>query len=814
MVVRAASVNAQPYVFTGKVVDIANNEPLAFVNILARPGNAGAMTDIDGKFTLKSETEVGSLRLSYVGYQPVEIIPVQNIDNVIKMTSTQIELSEIEIRPGINPANRIIGEAYTNRYLNDYEYIESFSYKSYEKMTFGPESDTLPDIDSLRNDSTYSKMRDFFRDSYIFLMESVSERYFMFPDKNLNHVIASKVSGMSDPTFVFLISQMQSTSFYKEMINIGSKSYINPISNGSFRKYYFEIMDTLIEPFPYDTTYIISFRPLMNTNFDGLKGIISISTNQYAIRNVIAQPSAGSGTNITLKLQQMYDWVGNSHWFPVQLNTDIILKEAIRNGSVQIGVGNTDQIDTAGQDLIGRGKSYITDIVLNAPLKKNKFGYIEVDVSPDAYHESDEVWNAGRYSPLSSKDSVTYTRLDKIGKEAQLDKTGKKVDALLNGRWNAGKVDILLNEFFYINKYEKLRIGAGIQTNATFSRYFSVGATAGYGFGDGKFKYRTAADIHLNRKHMAKVSFSYFNSLLESGVTESFSKSYGLLNAEDYRDWYVKNLDQVKGRTLGYSQHVLKHFDIGFNYTIQEKTPQYLYSYMLPGVYDYIELGQNFNISEAGIRVRFAYNEKYISTTHGLISMGTRAPVFLFAYNRGLKKITSGEYNYNRYDFQVDYSHPTKYYGTSLIRIKAGLIDTPLPRPLLYTQRAAYTSFGLYSPNSFAAMRYDEFIADRYLNIFFSHDFGNILFKTRKFKPEPVLVTNFAIGSLKNAGSHILNNYKAPEKGYLESGIIVNRLLGIAFINLGAGVFYRYGAYSLPKTIDNFSFKLSVGFGL
>jgi hypothetical protein len=812
----SSSVNSQHFVFSGKVVDAANNEPLAFVNIIAQPGKAGAMTDIDGKFVLKSETAVQSLILSYVGYKPLEIIPEQKTDIIIKMTSAQIELSEIEIKPGINPANRIIEKAFENRYLNDYEHIESFTYKSYEKMTFGPESDTLPEVDSLQNDTTYAKMRDFFRKSYIFLMESITERYFMFPDKNLNKVVASKVSGMSDPTFVFLVSQMQSTSFYKEMITIGDKTYINPISNGSTRKYYFEIKDTLIEPFPYDTTYIISFRPLLNTNFDGLNGTISISTNQFAIRNVIAEPAKTSGTNVTMKIQQLYDWVGDSHWFPVQLNTDLIIINSIGNGTLSVGVGSDDpdSAKSSKADLVGRGKSYITDIVLNAPLKKNKFGFIDVDVSPNAYHESENVWIAGRYAPLSAKDSTTYQKLEKMGKEANLDKTGKKVDALINGRWNAGKVDILLNDLFGINKLEKFRLGLGLQTNRSLSQRLMIGAYAGYGFGDGKFKYRADAEVNILESQLAKVNFSYYNNLLESSVNDGFIKSNNALNKELYRDWYVKNMDQVKGWTAGYSQHILRHFDIGFNFMVQKKAPQYQYSYMLPGSNDYIELSQVFNTTEAAVKVRFAFNEKYISTTHGLISMGTKAPIFLFAYTRGLEGVASGAYNYNRYDFQVDYSRPTKYYGTTSLKMKAGLIDTQLPKPLLYSLRAGYSAFGLYSPNSFATMRYDEFIADSYLNIFLSHDFGNLLFKTKKFKPEPVLVTNFAIGGLKNADYHVLNNYRAPGKGYFESGIVVNRLLGLAFMNLGAGVFYRYGAYSLPKTIDNFSFKLSVGFGL
>ena len=55
---------------------------------------------------------------------------------------------------------------------------------------------------------------------------------------------------------------------------------------------------------------------------------------------------------------------------------------------------------------------------------------------------------------------------------------------------------------------------------------------------------------------------------------------------------------------------------------------------------------------------------------------------------------------------------------------------------------------------------------------------------------------------------------KTMEKGYFESGLVVKGLLNLPLVKVGGGVFYRYGAYSLPKTIDNFAFKYSITFDL
>ena len=101
--------------------------------------------------------------------------------------------------------------------------------------------------------------------------------------------MASRVSGFKNPIFAFIGSQLQSFSFYNERFNIFEKYYINPISNGCTGKYYYQIEDTLYNT-QTDTTFIISYRPKVNTNFEGLKGLLYINTFHWAIENATAEP--------------------------------------------------------------------------------------------------------------------------------------------------------------------------------------------------------------------------------------------------------------------------------------------------------------------------------------------------------------------------------------------------------------------------------------------------------------------------------------------------------------------------------------------
>jgi hypothetical protein len=50
------------------------------------------------------------------------------------------------------------------------------------------------------------------------------------------------------------------------------------------------------------------------------------------------------------------------------------------------------------------------------------------------------------------------------------------------------------------------------------------------------------------------------------------------------------------------------------------------------------------------------------------------------------------------------------------------------------------------------------------------------------------------------------------ELGYYESGFLVNDLLNLRIYTLGVGFLYRYGPYTLDRTIDNCGFKFTVMF--
>ena len=763
------------------------------------------MTDIDGKFRLPSPSKKEELLFTYVGYESLTqfINPVEN-NLVLKMRSKSTNLKEVKIVAGENPAHRIIKKVCENRDNNNPEKMHSFSYTSYNKMYMTSDlktSDTLNSLDT----SQLKRAKKFLDKQHLFLSESVSERKFLQPNRNYEKVIATRVSGFKESPFSMLATQIQSFSFYNDLINVGGKFYLNPISKGSTSKYLFSLEDTIYKGV--DSVFIISYQPRKGKNFDGLKGVLYINTNNYAIQNVIAEPFENSGV-ISIKIQQQYEFIENKQWFPIQLNTDFIYNIFTITDSASTGK-NKSKENQAKMKAIGR--SYLKDIVLNPPVKKKEFGAVELETAPDAYSKDEEYWNRFRSDSLNKKDKATYKILDSIGKKENLDLKMKAYEALLAGKIPYKWINIDLNKILNFNDYEGFRLGASAHTNNKIASWFSIGGYFAYGFKDKQVKYGSDFSLTFDRPSETKLTFSYINDVVEPGETQ-FLDDQKLISSESYRQYLVNWMDKTVQREAAFSFRSLQYLKSNIYLRNIDRTATNDYQFARTDE-NVTVLTNNYNFTECGLSMRYAFREKFMRTQHNyLVSLGTTFPIVWFQIGKGLNPdITKlgGEFDYWRADFKTQKSFVTKSIGKTTLTLIGGYIIGNLPNTYLYKGHGSYKQYSIASANSFETMRMNEFLSDRYAALFFTHDFGKLLFKTKMFKPEFALVNNVGIGTLANKNNHFGIKIKTMEKGYFESGVLINNLLNSQMIGLGVGVFYRYGTYALPTNKENISLKVS-----
>jgi len=805
---------AQGQYVSGRVVDSLTREPLAFVNIVYNPSGQGVVTNLEGNFRIPATASIRFLKLRYVGYRQkiIRFDQNRNFDNlVISMIQEPIDIGEVVVLPTENPAHRIIRLATENRNRNNPEKSGPFSYMSYEKMVFSLEPDTmvykndsLPKIpfeipDSIKfgmNRKESIDMKRFLDKQYLFMMESVSNRKFLSPEKNKEDIIASKVSGISNPSFIILARQFQSFSFYENFVNIANRQFLNPIAAGSTEKYFFLIQDTLYNE-TRDTVFIISFRPYRGRNFEGMKGVLYINSNSYAIQNVLAEAYQQKDEFMKVSIQQQYDFIDGKRWFPVLLNTTI----HVGGGPVNAQMGP--------MKITGNGKSYIVNINFNPQFQKGEFSDVQVEVKPDAHRQPDETWNSYRVDSLNERETETYRVIDSIGKAEHLDRTVTSFETVLTGYLPGRYFAFDLRRFVDYNSYEGFRFGAGGHTTGGVSKRVILGGYLAYSLRDKAFKYSGSLTFNLVPSKELALTLLYRDDVHESGGIR-FNETWNISGSAFVRDYMVEVMDVSREAEVSLSWRSFKFLTGQLYGSNGDYSPTNGYGYGLNEGNPRLML-TTYYITETGLRLRYALNETFLKTPRGnKFSLGTKYPVVYLNVARG-GNLLGGDFNYWRTELKVTQVVKTKSAGDTRFAVIGGIVKGEVPYSRLYAGMASYKAFTVEAEHSFGTMRFNEFLSDRFFGVFIKQDFGKLLFRPRgKFQPEIALVHNFGFGMLVNTKHHENITYKTFEKGYFEGGLLLNNIIRFQLFRYGLGAMYRYGPYSFPKTIDNFAFKLTL----
>ena len=373
---------------SGVIKDADTKKPIAFVNLKIPNSRQGTSTDIDGKFFLKIPKDYdGSVIISHISYKRLKIKRSDLLadNNEVLVHAKTTNLNELVFIADENPAYNIIRRAVANRKQHDPNRLSSYQYKSYSKQIVKLDGDSRL-ADSLLNaikridtrqltkkDSSILEVDSLVKQQHFFMSESVTEKKYLSPGLVNERLLAINTSGFKSPLFATTGTDYQPLGFYDEVITILEKSHINPIAEGTLRRYDFYIEDTTY--YQQDTVFVLSFSPKANKKFESLYGQISISKNGYAIRNVIAN-TTDSLAKTNIKIQQFYQCF-DGVWFPTQLNTDIVFKE----------------YDVYGRRVLVEAKSYFSEIEVNKELSKKEFSDVALDPNPTSgkLHFSEQV---------------------------------------------------------------------------------------------------------------------------------------------------------------------------------------------------------------------------------------------------------------------------------------------------------------------------------------------------------------------------------------------------------------------------------------
>lgn len=783
-------VSFQLFSQTYQIKEASTKEAIPFVKIYPKTGTP-FLADLDGRFS--NSTGNSKVTLKMMGFRDTTY--TLGADSILLMVEEGNLLDEVTIVPGINPAERIMAKAIENRKTNHPKSDIAYKYDAYSKFIFTMNPETVAAISDTTSDTNLIQIKKFFNSQHIFMLESTAEQYFKPPFKEKEIITAYRVSGFTDPMFSTFADQIQSFNFYDNQFDLLGKSYLNPLALGSIRRYLFILQDSTINE-KGDTTFTIRFQPRKDKNFDGMKGVLYINTNGFAIERVIAEPAKEDKT-FNVKITQEYTFLEGKKWFPHKLSTDITLP-------IQVSSKIKDAY------LVGKGNTYIENVELNADLKGERFNAVFIETERDANEKDSTHWDAKRKYQLDEKELRTYEMIDSVSKAENLERRLNTLQALAQGKIPLGYVQSDITRLINYRDYEGFRLGAGLETSERLSKRFMVGSYFAYGFKDKMWKYGGYGKVTLWPKQYLEFEARYQEDIIERGSTNfSFNPIITQLNSF-YQNLYIRQMDKQRIAEVAFSGYIFPRLKFRLSGSYQRIGFTKDYSYQWNN--NSMGLQNIFEVAETSLELTWSIRDKVISLGTKRISMGSKWPIITGKITKNIPGWTPDKINYTRWSIGLQQIVPIRAVGklTYLLTYSGMQGDAPL----LYQFVGIGTgrNHGNISvANTFETMLPSTYYATQLTTAFTRFDFK--AFKTKVKWTKPQIAIHHGIGyglSDKNTTNHSIG-YLTMNKGYAETGLLVNDLLKVRFLGLGIGGFYHYaGGLISPYVKNNILVKFSM----
>lgn len=787
----------------GQVVDGRTLTGLPFASVSLRYTTTGTMADSNGRFMLTVPGLASELAINALGYKP-RLVRAGNASLVV-LTEGHQQLTEVTVR-AVNPAHRIVRQAVANLPQNDPEQLQSFQYEAYHISTVSS-SGSLPRTPEKRSRRLIERLDS----SHLYVNESYSTRQFMAPNLSREVITASRTSGSKSTLFASLRPLLQPFGFHRPYIVIRLPmmneplSFLNPLSPNSTARYDFFLSDTLINS-PGDSTFVIEFEPRQGKDFVGLRGQLHIQSGSFAPIVVMAEP-ADPKSLLRFHIEQQYALV-EGHWFPVELRSDWGLS----------------QFKLANVSLIFQTRSFLTNIRLNPPLDPTLFDQIAVVLADTVTRQTDTFWETHRLDSLSQRERNTFRYF------AQLRGWKRFRAGIVStiGEWATAGV-IPLNRYLNLssqtlldaNVYEGFRPTLNLLTSPAFSKWLRLDGKLSYGVQDQAVKYEARARFLLNQRRRMFLTTAYRFDVSEPGNVQFFIWNHPQIPYELIRTFLLSRADSLSQWKIELSFRVLKHATVSVSILDETRQPTYDYRYDTPDQEKMPD--RRFHVTEVGLGVRYAVGEQFAQVGQGSITAQLPSPVLSLHVARGfMNQVFGGQYGYVKLNAHYEQLVRSRRLGETYLNLTAGITWGDLPYPYLYNARGAKTDANLiWVANHFQTMGLYEFVSDQYTTLFVTHNFRNLLGKPKVgwFRPEPSLVQGIAYGSLHRPDRHKGIPIRTLERGFFESGLLVDNLcrLKVArlfYVGAGLGVFRRWGPNALPTQGDNWAYRLvwNIGF--
>ena len=654
--------------------------------------------------------------------------------------------------------------------------LDSYAYKSYEKMSFDVDEDSiaiysqfvearedslsrvsnrvLPKKEKDKKDSIEGEqMMAVVKDSKLFLWERAMEFLYSKKHGEKINVLDNRISGLQNPVYEMLALRSNRAKIPREILP----------ENRSLYRYF--LTDSIeIEG---RMNYVIRFRQVdykVPVNRRKYNGYLYIDQDTYAIKKLESNSKVKTDGSIT------------SVWIPI--NEKWFLKS--ENLKIKMGSATFETVEKKPNETAAEKKARLEKVKKFGNYAYMKADYFDfktpVDLKPSEFsgytmsveNADGKLLNQYRTDSLTAREKLTYVKIDSLGKKYTLDRKVQVLTALMRAKFTVGMVDISPLQTKY-NRYEGFRLGAGFKLNERFNKYISPDIYLAYGFKDRGFKYGAGIDVKTTLERNSFFRFEYFNDVAASG---RFSQN--LWNAKMQINNNGSNIQNDKyykydGFRLGYEVDLSNSLTLSVSGKRQNEEAGFDYLFMNES-----KKYQNFSSLAT---IKFSPNSKNIMTPQGKYTFDQNFPEVFLNYEQGYKAL-GGEFNYSRFDVLYTYQFRTVL-GVTQTRVFGGYYLGEAPIWHLFemggldgnSKTGILSNFSLTSYLGFATMTAGKYFNDKFAGYYFSHRIPWYFKSFGKNTSSFDVIYRGVIGGMKHPEYHHFEGFSPLDHLYQEVGL-------------------------------------------
>ena len=760
---------------SGIVVDAQSGQGLPFVYVFFDGKGVGAMSDINGNFTVPYHKGWTQLSFSSVGFKK-KIVTISGPMNglTVKLDMDALVIKGVSVKgkrkkynrkdnPAVELMRKVIEakKDYDLRKSHDY-----FSYQKYVKRTLAFNDFT----EKALNDEHFKKMP-FLKNRVetspetgklilpISVDEVFSKRIYK-KDGNVDKTIieAKKNTGINeffttgDILTTLLEDVFSDIDIYKNNIHVLQKEFVSPLSSTQRRAFYrYFISDTLdIEG---QRCCEVTFTP-NNPQDSGFNGSLYILTDgSYLVKKAVLNIPKNNDVNF------VNDMLVTQNFQKLPTGEHVLIDD---NMIVQINmVGYITKVHV-------KRNTHYSDFSFNPiPDKQFKFSGNEKTLA-DATAKDKEFWESVRPVPLTEKEST----MDDFLKEMMNIKGFKPilfvakafienfVETSTNpekpSKFDIGPVNTIISKNF-VDGY-RLRLSG--QTTANLNPHIFAKGYVAYGFKDKKVKGMGEVTYSFNRKDYLPREYPVNNLTFTYQYDDASPSDKFMPTDKDnvftaFKWTKVNHMNYMRKYSLLYEREWGNglRFTSQFKHEDTEPTAALFYQ-PLDGndapSQDRSLYKRNLKNTEIMLGLHFQPGATYINTKQRRMTTNHDAPIFELQHSMGLKNIFGGEYNHNLTEAEIYKRFQLSTWGRIDTYLKGGIEWNKVPFPLLIMP-AANLSY-IKERETFALIDNMEFLNDRYVSLMTSWDMNGMIFNRipilRKLKWREYIGVNMLWGSI------------------------------------------------------------------